>query len=315
MYRDLNTYLREQFGEKVYKLALSGGMGCPNRDPVTGQGGCVFCSAGGSGEFAPSAALPIPRQLKLAKERVAGKYKGHSYIAYFQSYTNTYAPVPYLEHIFSQTLEDPEVVALSIGTRPDCLGKDVLSLLERLRRRRPVWIELGLQTANEEIARQIHRGYELSCFEKSVQALKKIGVTVVVHVILGLPNESKTSMIETVEYLNQIGIDGIKLQLLHVLKGTELEKQYSDGAFRILELPEYVDILAACIEHLSPSTVVHRLTGDGPKKLLIAPLWSADKKRVWNAIQFEFARRPVLQGRLAGKECSYDPHFAVEASH
>ena len=314
MYRDLNTYLREQFGGKVYKLALSGGMSCPNRDGKIGSGGCVFCSEGGSGEFAPCASLAIAQQLKLAKERVRDKYKGHSYIAYFQSYTNTYAPVSYLEHIFSEALSDPEVAALSIATRPDCLEAGVLRLLERLAKRKPVWVELGLQTANEEIARQIRRGYELPCFERSVRRLKEAGTSVITHVILGFPNETKTSMIETVEYLNRVGIDGIKLQLLHVLKGTELEKRYLAGEFRVLELPEYLEILAECIEHLSPSVVVHRLTGDGPKRLLIAPLWSADKKRVWNAIQAEFARRRIVQGRLAGKECMYDPDCTTKTS-
>lgn len=302
MYRDLNHYLKEQFGEKAYKLSLNGGMTCPNRDGTLGWGGCIFCSEGGSGEFAPEAGKTVREQLREAKERVKGKYKGHTYIAYFQAYTNTYAPVEQLERLYTEAMEDPEVAAVSIATRPDCIGTDVLELLQRLNRRKPIWVELGLQTMHEETARWIRRGYELSCFEQCVTELHRAGLTVIVHVILGLPNETKECMIETVEYLNRIGIDGIKLQLLHILKGTELERQYRSGAVRVLSLEEYVDILAECVEHLSPEIVIHRLTGDGAKRLLIAPLWSGDKKRVWNRIQQEFARREVCQGRLAGKE-------------
>lgn len=300
-YRDLNGYLQETFGKKVYKLALNGGMTCPNRDGTLGWGGCVFCSAGGSGEFSPSAALPIPRQLAEAKERLKKKYKGNAYIAYFQSFTNTYAPVSYLRKIFYEAIQDPEVVALSIATRPDCIAEETLALLRELNQLKPVWVELGLQTSNEKTAEEIHRGYGLACFEDCVRRLKAAGLQVIVHVILGLPNETKECMIDTIEYLNQVGIHGIKLQLLHVLKGTQLENIYRSGAFQVLDLEEYTDILCDCIEHLSPDVVIHRLTGDGPRRLLIAPSWSTDKKGVRNYIHQEFLRREICQGRLQGK--------------
>ena len=301
-YRDLNTYLKDEFGEKVYKIALSGGMTCPNRDGSKGDKGCIFCSAGGSGEFAPAADKSIKDQLAEAKAKLSDKYTGHKYIAYFQSYTNTYAPTTYLKKIFTQAISDPEVVALSIGTRPDCISDDTLQLLKELNKCKPVWIELGLQTVHEETAKWMRRGYELPCFEQCVAKLKQADIKIIVHVILGLPNETKASMIETVEYLNKQHIDGIKLQLLHVLEGTDLAELCKNGQLPTLTIEEYIDILADCVEHLSPEVVVHRLTGDGPKKILIAPQWSADKKRVWNTIQQEFARRNVCQGRLAGKE-------------
>lgn len=298
MYRDLHTDLIRRFGEKTYKLALSGGMSCPNRDGTIGWGGCIFCSAGGSGEFAAEATLPIPEQLARAKEKIGGKYKGHSYIAYFQSYTNTYGEIGYLRRIFTEALSDPEVRALSIATRPDCVGPEVLELLQELNRVKPVWVELGLQSAKEETARFIRRGYPLKCFEDCVKALHERHIEVIVHVILGLPGESREDMFRTIDCVNRARAEGIKLQLLHVLQGTPLERLYREGSFRVLSLEDYVEILGDCVERLDPSIVIHRLTGDGPKRLLVAPLWSGDKKRVRGRIQQEFARRDICQGRL-----------------
>lgn len=302
MYRDLHADLVRRFGEKTYKLALAGGMSCPNRDGTIGRGGCTFCSEGGSGEFAASASLPIPEQLAQAKARIGRKYKGHSYIAYFQSYTNTYAEVSYLRRIFTEAMADPEVRALSIATRPDCLGEDVLDLLAELRRKKPVWVELGLQTSNEETARRIRRGYALPCFIEAVTALHARGLEVIVHVILGLPGETREDMFRTIECVNWVHAEGIKLQLLHVLRGTPLEASYRQGEFQVLDLDTYVEILGECVERLDPSIVIHRLTGDGPKRLLVAPLWSGDKKRVRNRIQQEFTRREICQGRLFREE-------------
>lgn len=292
MYRTLNAYLQEQFGCKVYKLALSGGMTCPNRDGTCGTRGCIFCD--GSGAFSESG--DIPTQLRQAKARVAEKIKNGKYIAYFQSFTNTYAPVPYLEKLFSAALDDADVVALSVGTRPDCLGDDVLSLLAALNRRKPVWVELGLQTIHPETAEYIRRGYALSVFDDAVARLKAAGLAVIVHMILGLPGETKQQMIQTAEYIGRSGADGIKLHLLHVLHGTDLEDEYRRGKIPELSLPQYIDILAACLQHLPKDMVIHRLTGDGAKKDLIAPLWSADKKRVLNSIQRAFSEMGLEQG-------------------
>ncbi|MCQ2418759.1 MAG: TIGR01212 family radical SAM protein [Clostridia bacterium] len=288
----MNAALQEQFGCKVYKLALSGGMTCPNRDGSCGTRGCIFCD--GSGTFAECG--DILTQLKNAKARVAKKVSGGRYIAYFQSFTNTYAPTDFLRRIFTQALSDPEVVALSVGTRPDCLPDDVIRLLRELDAKKPVWVELGLQTIHEKTAEYIRRGYALPVFDDAVRKLKQAGLTVIVHMILGLPGETRQDMIETAEYIGRSGADGIKLQLLHVLRGTDLADEYEKGNVPVLSLPEYISLLADCIEHLPKDMVIHRLTGDGAKKDLIAPLWSADKKRVLNAISAAFADRALVQG-------------------
>ena len=283
----LNEYLRERFGCKVYKLSLSGARTCPNRDGTLGTGGCIFCSEGGSGDFAAEADLPVHDQIMEAKKRVERKNPGGKYIAYFQSFTGTYAPLPYLRRIFTEALEEEDIVALSVGTRPDCLGEEVLTLLSELNRVKPVWVELGLQTIHERTAEYIRRGYPLSVYDKAVRDLHREGLEVIVHVILGLPGETAEDMAETVRYVADSGAEGIKLQLLHVLKGTDLEKEYLEGRVPVMTLKEYVDVLKAVTKVIPQSMVVHRLTGDGPKKLLIAPLWSADKKHVLNTIRRE----------------------------
>ncbi len=296
MYHKLSDDLIKQFGCKVYKLALSGGMTCPVRDGKISTKGCIFCSLDGSGTFCEKDITDIDRQIENAKLRVSQKIKNGKYIAYFQDFTNTYAPVEYLEKIFTKAISHPDIVALSIATRPDCLPKDVLKLLEKLNKIKPVWIELGLQTIHKSTAEYIRRGYTLDVFEKAVKDLKQIGITVVVHIILGLPFETKDMMYETVRYLGKIGIGGVKLQLLHVLKNTDLEKEYLSGKFKCLELDEYIEILENCINILPKEITIHRLTGDGAKRDLIAPLWSADKKRVLNAVNKAFKTDGVLQG-------------------
>lgn len=296
-YHSLDYEMKKRFGEKVYRLALNGGMTCPNRDGTVGYGGCIFCSAGGSGEFAASTSLTISQQLLFQKEQIRSKRPVQKFIAYFQAYTNTYAPVDYLEQIFTEAISDPEIVVLSIATRPDCLGEDVLALLSRLNRIKPVWIELGLQTIHEDTARLIRRGYPLSCFETAVRALHAHGIEVIVHVILGLPGETHAQMLQTCAYLNAQPIQGIKLQLLHVLRQTTLAEYYKDTQFPIMTREKYIDLLIHCIEQLSPDIVIHRLTGDGPEPLLIAPLWSCEKRTVLNHLHAEFKRRGTWQGR------------------
>lgn len=283
----LNEYLRDRFGCKVYKLSLSGARTCPNRDGTLGTGGCIFCSEGGSGDFAAGADLPVHDQITEAKKRVERKNPGGKYIAYFQSFTGTYAPLPYLRRIFTEALEEEDIVALSVGTRPDCLGEEVLSLLAELNRKKPVWVELGLQTIHERTAEYIRRGYPLSVYDKAVRDLHREGLEVIVHVILGLPGETVEDMTETVRYVADSGAEGIKLQLLHVLKGTDLEKEYLEGRVPVMTLEEYINVLKAVTKEIPERLVVHRLTGDGPKNLLLAPLWSADKKRVLNTIRRE----------------------------
>ena len=287
----LNEYLRERFGCKVYKLSLSGARTCPNRDGTLGTRGCIFCSEGGSGDFAAGAGLGIRDQIAEARKRVEKKNPGGKYIAYFQSFTGTYAPLDYLRRIFTEALEEEDVVALSVGTRPDCLGEEVLSLLSELNRRKPVWVELGLQTIHERTAEYIRRGYPLSVYDKAVRDLHREGLEVIVHVILGLPGETVEDMTETVRYAADSGADGIKLQLLHVLRGTDLEKEYLEGRVPVMTLEEYIRVLKAVTKEIPETMVVHRLTGDGPKKLLVAPLWTADKKRVLNTIRRELDLR------------------------
>ena len=296
-YHSLDYEMKHRFGEKVYRLSLNGGMTCPNRDGKCGMRGCIFCSAGGSGDFAASPALSISRQLSSQKEMIRKKRPVERFIAYFQAYTNTYAPVDYLRPLFLEAIRDPEVVALSIATRPDCLGDDVLQLLDELNHIKPVWVELGLQTMHESSARFIRRGYPLSCFEQAVPALRSIGIEVITHVILGLPEESQEQILETCRYLNTLDIQGIKLQLLHVLKRTDLGLLYEAKPFPVMTMEEYISLLIRCIEQLPPQLVIHRLTGDGPKDLLIAPLWSTRKRTVLNQIHAEFRRRGTWQGK------------------
>ena len=283
-YLSFNKYLKDKFGQKVYKISLDGGFTCPNRDGKTGTRGCIFCSKGGSGDFAESREMSITEQSENGKKKVQKKIKSGKYIAYFQAFTNTYAPVEMLRQKYEEAINHPDIVALSIATRPDCLGDDVLRLLDEMNKIKPVFVELGLQTIHQKSAKYIRRGYDLSVYDKAVRDLKKIGVNVVVHVILGLPNESENDMLETVKYVCESGANGIKLQLLHVIDGTDLAKDYKKGLFKTLEFDEYVNLIVKCVKIIPKDIVIHRLTGDGAKKDLIAPLWSADKKRVLNAI-------------------------------
>ena len=281
----LNEYLRERFGCKVYKIALNGGFTCPNRDGKLGTRGCIFCSEGGSGEFAESARLSITKQIELGKEKVAKKIKDGKYIAYFQAYTGTYDKVERLRALFTEAIEHPDIVVLSVATRPDCLPEEVLDLLEELNRKKPVWVELGLQTIHEESARYIRRGYELFVYDKAVKDLRARGIEVITHLIIGLPGETRQDILESVRYVCRSGASGIKLQLLHILKGTDLEKEYQEGRIEALSEDESIEILKECVDIIPENVIIHRLTGDGDKKILIAPLWSGNKKHVWNRIQ------------------------------
>lgn len=293
-YRSLNSYLREQFGEKVYKLALDGGFSCPTRDGTKGSRGCIFC-AGGSGDFAIPVNADITKAIETAKAVVGGK-GAKKYIAYYQSYTGTYAPIGTLRRLYLETIQNPDIVALSIATRPDCLGDEVMALLTELKRTKPVWVELGLQTIHAETAAYIRRGYPLTVFDDAVKRLLSAGITVIVHMIIGLPGETAEMMRQTAAYIGKSGAQGIKFQLLHVLEGTDLALDYVAVKFRVLTLEEYIRILESCIESIPPDMVVHRLTGDGAKRSLIAPLWSADKKRVLNEINRAFAHDGLVQG-------------------
>lgn len=284
-YYSLNQYMKDTFGCKVYRIAINGGFTCPNRDGSIGTGGCLFCSKGGSGDFAEDVSLSITEQIEKGKERVADKIKDGKYIAYFQAFTNTYAPVKHLRELYMQAINHPDIVALSVATRPDCLPEEVLDLLEELNRIKPVWIELGLQTIHERTAGYIRRGYPLPVYDQAVKDLKERGIEVITHVILGLPDESKEDMEETVRYVCESGVKGIKLQLLHVLKGTDLEAEYLAGRVRILDEDEYTALVCDLVQMIPPDIVIHRLTGDGAKKDLIAPLWSADKKHVLNKLR------------------------------
>lgn len=296
-YHSLDYHLKETFGEKVYRLSLNGGMTCPNRDGKIGTGGCIFCSAGGSGDFAESPFFSVTEQIEQGKKKIAGKSDCKKFIAYFQAYTNTYASVDYLRKVFMEAIHHPDIVVLSIATRPDCIDDEILDLLVELNQIKPVWIELGLQTVHAETAALIRRGFTLSCYEACVESLKKCGIPVITHVILGLPAESKEMMLETVDYLAHSGISGIKLQLLHVLKGTDLATLYEDTSFPVFSMEEYCQFVVECISRLPEDMVIHRITGDGPRRLLIAPLWSLDKKRVLNTIQKEFRQQDIWQGK------------------
>lgn len=292
----LSEALKERFGTKVYKLSMTSGCTCPNRDGRSGYGGCTFCSEGGSGEFA-SPLLTPEEQIRLARQRVDAKFPSRipvserKYIAYFQSFTNTYVrnreEMEGLRKLYAETIQRPEIAALSIGTRPDCLPAEILEMLGELRAVKPVWVELGLQTIHERTAERIHRGYGLPVFVKAVRDLKKADIEVIVHVILGLPGESREDMLETVRYLGQMepAIDGIKLQQLQILRGTQMAAEYEEKPFPVMTLEEYCGLVRDCLQVLPDEIVIHRLTGDGPKSILIAPAWSADKKHVLNTMR------------------------------
>lgn len=304
-YYAFNKYAREKFGCKTYKIALSGGMTCPNRDGTLGTRGCIFCSEGGSGDFAENLAPDTDTQIKNAIARVSKKAGERAkFIAYYQSYTNTYAPTERLKDLFLPVVLRNEIVALSVGTRPDCLPDDVISLLKNLNEIKPVFVELGLQTIHDSTAKYIRRGYALPVFDNAVKRLKAANLNVVVHLILGLPGESRSDMLESVDYVGKCGADGIKLQLLHVLRGTDLCSDYEKGHFRTLGMDEYIAIVGDAINILPENMVIHRLTGDAPKKLLVAPLWSADKKAVLAAIYRAFESKNVRQGSLFCKKVS-----------
>ncbi len=284
-YTSLNQYLRQTFGYKVYKLALNGGFTCPNRDGTLDTRGCIFCSKGGSGEFAEDAALSVTEQIERGKKRVERKIKDGKYIAYFQAFTNTYAPVERLRKLYQEAICHPDIVALSIATRPDCLPVEVLELLSEINHIKPVWVELGLQTIHERTAKYIRRSYPLSAYDRAMRELTARGIETIVHIILGLPGESHEDILETVDYVVNSGAKGIKLQLLHVLQETDLAAEYEAGRISVMDMESYVQLVKECIARIPKEVVIHRLTGDGDKKLLIAPEWSADKKRVLNRLR------------------------------
>lgn len=287
-YTSLNNYLRELFGCKVYKISLDGGFTCPNRDGTLGTKGCIFCSKGGSGDFSSDRNKSIKDQLKQAKEKVSAKLpktEDIKYIAYFQAFTNTYGPIPELREKYLEAISDEEVVAISIATRPDCLSLEVIKLLSEINKIKKVFVELGLQTIHEETAKYIRRGYDLSVYDFAVKELLLHNIEVVTHVIIGLPGESKEMMLDTVRYVVNSGAKGIKLQLLHILKETDLYNDYKEGLVNVLSLEEYVNICVEALKLLPKDMVVHRITGDGDKKILAAPLWSQNKKKVLNTFK------------------------------
>ena len=307
-YYSLNEYCKQTFEDKVYRLSLNGGMTCPNRDGTLAYGGCTFCSEGGSGDFAATYDISISTQITEAKTRIQQKTDCKKFIAYFQAYTNTYAPLSHLQHIYTEALQEPEVVALSIGTRCDCLNDDVLDLLEEFAQydwpvsagtsKKPIWVELGLQTIHNKTHAHMNTHTTVEQFDEAVTKLHAHGISVIAHVILGLPDESKEMMLETISHVASLPVSGIKLQLLHILKGTQLACDFETTPFPSFELEEYCDFVIDCLEILPPNMVIHRMTGDGPRKLLIAPLWSTDKKRVLNTISKRLKERDTWQGRF-----------------
>ena len=299
-FNSFNDEMKSRFGCKVYKIALDGGFSCPNRDGKIGYGGCIFCSGRGSGDFT-FAGESIEKQLEYGKALVKAKNPNGKFIAYYQSFTNTYAELCKLKEIYRPALESDDIVAISIATRPDCLPDETVALLREMNRIKPVWVELGLQTVNEKTAEYIRRGYKLEIYDDAVRRLKAAGLEVITHMIIGLPGETADDAVKTCRHIAEAGSDGVKLQLLHVLKNTDLAKDYVNKKFKALEFAEYIAILEKCIEALPANMVIHRMTGDGAKSELIAPLWSADKKRVLNAINASFERDDILQGRNAEK--------------
>lgn len=297
-YYSIDYYLKQTFGEKVYRLSLNGGMTCPNRDGTLDTRGCIFCSSAGSGDFAQKSCIPISEQLDSAKTQIQSKRNCRKFIAYFQAYTNTYAPVEYLRKIFMEAIFDTDVVVLSIATRPDCLSSDVLGLLNELNHIKPVWVELGLQTIHPETHQFIRSGFTLEHFHEAVHNLSMYQIPVIVHVILGLPYETRTQMLETVSHVGHMPIFGIKLQLLHVLSDTDLGSLYKKQPFPLFTQDEYCEMIVDCLEILPKTITIHRLTGDGPKNLLVAPLWSSAKRSVLNQIHKTLKNRDTYQGRL-----------------
>lgn len=296
-YYSLDRYLKQTFGEKIYKISLDGGFTCPNRDGTLGTRGCIFCSEGGSGDFASASSLSVTEQIEDGIRLVEGKSKARKFIAYFQAFTNTYAPAEKLNQIYREALSHEKIIGLSIGTRPDCLPPDVLDLLAELNKIKPVFVELGLQTIHEDTAQRIRRGYPLSCFDEAVDKLHEKGINIVVHLILGLPGESEEKMLESVRYLNSLPVDGVKLSLLHVLNKTDLGTLYEKNPFPIYELDDYVSLVIRCIEELREDIVIHRLTGDGPRDLLIAPRWTLQKRKVLNEITRRMKETDSRQGK------------------
>ena len=297
-YHSLDYEMKHRFGEKVYKISLEGGMTCPNRDGTLGTRGCIFCSGSGSGDFAAKQCNSITEQIDNAIQGISSrKQVGHKFIAYFQSFTNTYASVSVLRPMFEEAISHPDVVMLSIGTRPDCLPEDVLDLLSECNKKKPVIIELGLQTIHETSANYIRRGYPLSVYDTAVESLKQRNIEVVTHVIAGLPFETKKDFLSTVSYVGNSGSDGIKLQLLHVLKETDLANEYENGMFDVLTKEEYLDWLQDALSLLPKEVVIHRLTGDGPKDLLIAPTWSSRKREVLNDLHKKLKENQIYQGK------------------
>lgn len=298
MYYSLNEYCKKTFGEKVYRLSLNGGMTCPNRDGSLDFGGCTFCSEGGSGDFSADYTISISKQISQAKEKIRQKTSCSKFIAYFQAYTNTYAPLSHLRRIFMEAIQEPEIVTLSIGTRSDCLSDEILDLLEELSHIKPVWVELGLQTIHNKTLQRLNTHTTVEQFHTATHQLTMRNIPIIAHVILGLPNETKEMMLETVKYVSDKKLFGVKLQLLHILKHTKLALEYEQEPFSLFELEEYCDFVIDCLEQLPPEMVIHRLTGDGPRNLLIAPQWSTDKKRVLNTIYKRIKERNTYQGRL-----------------
>ena len=301
-YHSLDYELRQTFGEKVYRLSLNGGMTCPNRDGTVNTGGCIFCSSGGSGDFATASSLSVTAQIEQAKSRIRQKTACKKFIAYFQAYTNTYAPVDYLRSLFTEAIQHPDIAALSIATRCDCLPADVLDLVEELNRIKPVWIELGLQSIHDTTLDAIHSGFHYTQYLDAVYALSDRNIPVITHLILGLPGESQEMMLASVRQVASLPVSGIKLQLLHVLKGTALGSLYEASPFPLFSMEEYCDFIVTCIELLPPERTIHRITGDGPRSLLLAPLWSTDKKRVLNTIHRRFKERNTWQGKLSSPD-------------
>ena len=295
-YRSLNEYYREIFGRKTAKISLDGGFTCPNRDGTCGTRGCIFCSAGGSGDFAENAALSITEQIENGKKQTADKWKDPAYIAYFQAFTNTYAPVEDLRRKYEEALSCEGVEGISIATRADCLPDDVLDLLSELNQKTKLWVELGLQTADEDSAKFIRRGYSLRVFEKAVHDLAERDIPVIVHVILGLPGESRETILKTIDCINHLPVQGIKLQLLHVLSDSDLSDIYEAGNYTPLTKEEYISLTGDCIAHLREDIVIHRLTGDGDKNTLLAPLWSLRKRDVLNSLHKYLKENNIRQG-------------------
>ncbi|NFH69237.1 TIGR01212 family radical SAM protein [Clostridium botulinum] len=296
-YHSLNYFLREKFGEKVFKISLDGGFSCPNRDGKVNKGGCVFCSARGSGDYAGSRNFSITNQFNNVKTMMANKWKSGKYIAYFQAYTNTYAPVDELRQKYEEAINQEGVVALSIATRPDCLEDDVLDLIEELSKKLYVWVELGLQTINDDVAKKINRGYDLKVFDDAMTRLKERNIDVVVHSILGLPGESQDDMLKTIDYIAHSGAQGIKLHLLHLMKDTKMVELYESGELQFLSQEDYIKLICKAVSMLPKEMVVHRLTGDAPRDLLIGPIWSLKKWEVLNAIDKTLEDNDIYQGK------------------